>query len=201
MILQKNNVFKIGAATVAAAAGVILAITSVGAHTGSVAVRSDSLAVHAAKAPALNGKSTIGSMVSALEAKEAAAKLAAAQKKAALLAAKLAKLKAEAAAEAAEADATPTACQVADQAEDATEKAARQAAEAAEKAAEATDTEDAASEAAEKTAEAAEKAADATEDASEVKCAETGDSDHHTETAGHDGSSSAKTFSSRHGDH
>lgn len=197
--MQKNNLFKIGAATVAAAAGAILAITSVGAHTGSVALRTDSLAVHAAKASALNGKSTISSMIAGLEAKEAAIKLAAAQKKAALLAAKL---KAEAAAEAAEADAAPTACQVAEQAEDANEKLARQAAEAGEQAAETTGTEDATAEAAEKAAEAAEKAADALEDSTtEVKCPETGQ----TETAGHEGHDgdhgSAKTFSSNHGDH
>jgi cobalamin biosynthesis protein CobT len=200
--LQKNNVFKIGAATVAAAAGAILAITSVGAHTGSVAVRTDSMAVHVAKAPALTGKSAIASMIAGLEAKEAAIKLAAAQKKAALLAARLAKLKADAAAEAAEADQTPTACQLADQAEDANEKLARQAAEAAEHAAETTGTEDAAAEAAEKAAEAAEKATDATEDSTtEVKCPATGQ----TETAGqegHDGDhGSVSTFSSKHGDH
>jgi hypothetical protein len=194
--LSKNSVFKIGAATVAAAAGAILAITSVGANSGSVAVRTNSLATHVATAPAVTGTSAISSMVAGLEAKEAAAKLAAQQKKAAMLAARLAKLKAAAAAEAAEANQTPTACQIAAKAEDVIEKANDKVEDTAEKTA--TGADDAAE-------DAAEKAADATEDAAEVHCPRTdSDSDHHTQAAGHGeshGPGSASTFSIKRGDH
>jgi hypothetical protein len=108
--LPRTRIFKVGAATVAAAAGVILAITSVMAHSTSTST------LHA------SGKSVAASALQAEEQKEraaaAAALLAAEQRKAAQLAAKAQKEAAEAQAEAAE-----SAAEAQDETADATEPA------------------------------------------------------------------------------
>jgi hypothetical protein len=99
--LPRTRLFKVGAATVAATAGVILAITSVMAHSTQAAT------LHA------NSKSVATSTLKAEEQKEraaaAAALLAAQQRKAAQLAAKAQAEAAESAADATEpADTTQT---------------------------------------------------------------------------------------------
>jgi hypothetical protein len=100
--LRRSGILKVGAATVAAAAGVILAITSVMAHT------SQATALHVAPS-----KSLVASLMTSIEDKqdaaEAAELLAAEQRKAARLAAKLQHQAAVAAEEAAESSATEAA--------------------------------------------------------------------------------------------
>jgi hypothetical protein len=190
--VSRNTVFKIGAATVAAAAGAILAITSVTAQPSTQVSPNQVSTVHA------NGKSAIGSLIADFEQKEAAAKaaklLAAQKKKAAALAALAAKKKAEAAELAAQQQ-----CEITDQAEDAAEKAAdaaERAADAAEDAAETPGTNDAAEDAAERAADkvedAAERAADKVEDAAETPCGN--DVEHRAKLARHDWKHGFETF-------
>ena len=186
--MSRNTVFKIGAATVAAAAGAILAITSVAAQPSTQVSALPVSTLHA------NGKSAIASLIAGFEQKEAAAKaaklLAAQKKKAAALAALAAKKAAEAAEVAAQ-----QACETTDQPEDAAEKAADATEDAAEKAADATEdaaetpgtndaAEDAAERAADKVEDAAERAADKVEDAAETPCGN--DVEHRAKLARHD---------------
>ncbi len=205
--MSRNTVFKLGAATVAAAAGAILAITSVTAQPSTQVSPNQVSTVHA------NGKSAIGSLIADFEQKEAAAKaaklLAAQKKKAAALAALAAKEKAEAAELAAQQQ-----CEITDQPEDAAEKAAdategvaEKAADATEDAAETPGTNDAAEDAAERAADqaedTAERAADKTEDAAETPCGN--DGEHRSNLAKHDakhGFETSRVFFSfkRHGD-
>lgn len=100
--MRRSGILKVGAATVAAAAGVILAITSVMAHTSQAAV------LHVAPS-----KSLVASLMTSIEdkqdASEAAELLAAEQRKAARLAAKLQHQAAVAAEEAAESSPTEAA--------------------------------------------------------------------------------------------
>lgn len=168
--MPRTNVLKVGLATGAAIAGVILAITSVAAHSTQASTLHQT------------SKSVVGSLIEAansaslpfvapdpplsgvrdsveLEAETDAAELLAAQQKAAAeLAAEQAEAAAKAAAEAAEQAATPPACVAIDQPEDVTEKA--EASEAAEPTTEAAD----------QTEDATEKANDKTEDAGEAPC-------------------------------
>jgi hypothetical protein len=99
--LPKTRIFKVGAATFAAGVGVILAITSVVAHSAPAST------VH------LSVKSAVASQMNALEDKqdaaEAAAELAAEKKKTEALAAKVQRAAAKAAEEAAETSATEAA--------------------------------------------------------------------------------------------
>jgi len=99
--LPKTRVFRVGAATFAAGVGVILAISSVMAHSAPAST------VH------LSIKSAVVSQMNALEDKqdaaEAAAELAAEKKKAEALAAKAQREAAKAAEEAAESSATEAA--------------------------------------------------------------------------------------------
>ena len=88
--LPRTRIFKIGAATFAAGIGVILAITSVAAHS------TQTVRVHA------NTKSAAASQMHAFKAKHDAALLAAEKAKATALAAKLQREAAKAAEEAAE---------------------------------------------------------------------------------------------------
>lgn len=182
--MSRNTVFKIGAATVAAAAGAILAITSVTAQPSTQVTPLQVSALHA------NGKSAIASLIAEFEQKEAAAKtaklLAAQKKKAAALAALAAKKNAEVAKLAAQPQ-----CEISDQPEDTAEKtadAAEKAADATEDAAETPGTNDAAEDAAERTADqaedAAERAADKTEDAAETPCGN--DGQHRSNLAKHE---------------
>ena len=182
--MSRNTVFKIGAATVAAAAGAILAITSVTAQPSTQVTPLQVSALHA------NGKSAIASLIAQFEQKEAAAKtaklLAAQKKKAAALAALAAKKNAEVAKLAAQPQ-----CEISDQPEDTAEKtadAAEKAADATEDAAETPGTNDAAEDAAERTADqaedAAERAADKTEDAAETPCGN--DGQHRSNLAKHE---------------
>ena len=140
--MPRTNLLKLGAATGAALAGVILAITSVAAHSTQAST------VHH------SGKSVVGTVIQAarvasfplfqqeaplsassnsieLETEADAAELLEAQQKAAAEAAELAAEQAAAAAAAA-AEATEAACSATDVNEDALEKAAAEAAEAAE---------------------------------------------------------------------
>ena len=182
--MSRNTVFKIGAATVAAAAGAILAITSVTAQPSTQVTPLQVSALH------VNGKSAIASLIAQFEQKEAAAKtaklLAAQKKKAAALAALAAKKNAEVAKLAAQPQ-----CEISDQPEDTAEKtadAAEKAADATEDAAETPGTNDAAEDAAERTADqaedAAERAADKTEDAAETPCGN--DGQHRSNLAKHE---------------
>ena len=186
--MSRNTVFKIGAATVAAAAGAILAITSVTAQPSTQVTPLQVSALHA------NGKSAIASLIAEFEQKEAAAKtaklLAAQKKKAAALAALAAKKNAEAAKLAAQQQ-----CEISDQPEDTAEKTADATEDAAEKAADATEdaaetpgTNDAAEDAAERSADqaedAAERTADKTEDAAETPCGN--DGQHRSNLAKHE---------------
>ena len=182
--MSRNTVFKVGAATVAAAAGAILAITSVTAQPSTQVTPLQVSALHA------NGKSAIASLIAQFEQKEAAAKtaklLAAQKKKAAALAALAAKKNAEVAKLAAQPQ-----CEISDQPEDTAEKtadAAEKAADATEDAAETPGTNDAAEDAAERTADqaedAAERAADKTEDAAETPCGN--DGQHRSNLAKHE---------------
>jgi hypothetical protein len=189
--VPKNNLFKIGVATAAAAVGAILAISSVFAHT----------------APTATGRSMVGTIVNAatgaslvafndpapntlsdeqdqdaIEAAELAAKIAAEQ---AELAAKLAAERAEEAAEAAAAT-----CLAADRTEDTAERAADQSEDATETSATESATEDSAE-------MAARQATDKPEDASEVKCSGA-EEEHHSDGDSHEGSTT--TFSAE-GDH
>jgi hypothetical protein len=129
--VSRNIVFKIGAATVAAAAGAILAITSVTAQPSTQVSTLQVSTLHA------NGKSAIASLIAEFEQKEAAAKaakvLATQKKKAAALAALAAKDQAEAAELA-----TQQQCEITDQPEDTAERAANQAENTAERAADKT---------------------------------------------------------------
>lgn len=165
--MPRTNVLKIGLATGAAIAGVILAITSVAAH------QTQASTVHQ------SAKSLVGSLVEAansaslpfvaadplnsvsdsveLEAEADAAELLAAQQKAA---AELAAEQAAAAAKAAE-EAAESSCVATDLSEDPKEKTAAATAEAAE-AAETPATDQA--------KDANEKAADQTEDKPEMPC-------------------------------
>jgi hypothetical protein len=99
--LPRTRIFKVGAATVAAGAGVILAITSVMAHSTPAAT------LH------VISKSAVASQMNAIEDKqdaaEAAALLSAEKKKAEALAAKVQREAAKAAEEAAESTATEAA--------------------------------------------------------------------------------------------
>ena len=99
--MPRTRIFKVGAATFAAGAGVILAITSVMAHSASATT------LHA------NLSSAVASQMNALEDKqdaaEAAALLAAEKNKAEALAAKVQREAAKAAEEAAESSATEAA--------------------------------------------------------------------------------------------
>ena len=99
--LPRTRIFKVGAATVAAGSGVILAITSVMAHSAPAAT------LH------VTSKSAVASQMNALDerqdAAEAAALLAAEKKKAEALAAKVQREAAKAAEEAAESTATEAA--------------------------------------------------------------------------------------------
>ena len=96
--MRRTGIIKVGAATVAAGAGVILALTSVMAHTSQAA------ALH------VPSKSAVASIMNTFEEKqdaaEAAALLAREQAKAAKAAAKLQREAAAAAEEAAESSAT-----------------------------------------------------------------------------------------------
>lgn len=172
--MSRNTVFKIGAATVAAAAGAILAITSVAAQPSTQVSARQVSTLHA------TGKSAVTSLIADFEQKEAAAKaaklLAAQKKKAAALAALAAKKAAEAAEGAAQ-----QACKTTDQPEDVAEKAAdatedtaEKAADATEDAAEAPGTNDAAERAVDKTDDAAERAVDKTADTAETPCGNEG---------------------------
>ena len=167
--MPRTNVLKVGLATGAAIAGVILAITSVAAHStqastlhqsksvvGSLLEAANSASLpFVAPDPALSG---VRDSVE-LEAENDAAELLAAQQKAAAeLAAEQAAAAAKAALEAAEQTATPPACVATDQPEDVTEKA--EASEAAEPATEAAD----------QTEDATEKTNDQAEDKTEVPC-------------------------------
>lgn len=166
--MPRTNVLKVGLATGAAIAGVILAITSVAAHStqastlhqsksviGSLIEAANSASLpFVAPDPALNGVKD--SMETEAE-NDAAELLAAQQKAAAELAAEQAAAAAKAAEEAAEQAAVP-ACVATDQPEDVTEKA--EATEAAEPATKADD----------QTEDATEKANDKTEDAGEAPC-------------------------------
>lgn len=190
--MSRNIVFKIGAATVAAAAGAILAITSVTAQPSTQVSTLQVSTLHA------NGKSAIASLIVEFEQKEAAAKaakvLAAQKKKAAALAALAAKDQAEAAELAAQQQ-----CQITDQPEDTAEKAA----DATEDAAETPGTNDAAGDPAERAANqaenTAERAADKTADAAETPCAS---ADEHRATLGKHGSQTDDLFSFKeHGNH
>lgn len=177
--MSRNTVFKIGAATVAAAAGAILAITSVTAQPSTQVSALQVSTLHA------TGKSAVTSLIADFEQKEAAAKaaklLAAHKKKAAALAALAAKKAAEAAEVAAQ-----QACETTDQPEDVAEKAADATEDTAGKAADATEdaaetpgtsdaAEDAAERAADKTEDAAERAVDKTEDTAETPCGNDGE--------------------------
>ena len=186
--MPKNNLFKIGVATAAAAAGAILAISSVFAHTTPTATGRSVVGtiVNAATGAGLvsfNDQApttlTVEQDQDAAEAAELAAKIAAEQ---AELAAKLAAEQAEEAAEAAAAT-----CTAADQAEDTNERATDQTEDTAEK----TNGSESASE--DSAEQAARQATDKPEDASEVKCAGA-ESEHHSDGDSHE--RSTKTFSS-----
>lgn len=139
--MPRTNLLKLGAAAGAALAGVILAITSVTAHStqastlhqssksvvGTViqAARVASFSLFQPEAPLSARLNSIE-----LETEADAAELLAAQEKAAAEAAELAAEQAAAAAEAA-AEAAAATCSSTDLTEDATEKAAAEAAEAA----------------------------------------------------------------------
>jgi cell pole-organizing protein PopZ len=190
--VPKNNLFKIGVATAAAAVGAILAFTSVFAHTpqtttgrsvvSTIVTAATRASFVSSDDPALSGRTNEQNQ-DAIEAAELAAKIAAEQAK---LAAELAAEKAEEAAEAA-----PNACVVADQAEDTAEKAGDQTEDAAEKT---NGTESASEDTAEMTAR---QATDKPEDTSEVKCAGA-EGDHHSDGDNKEGTTT--TFSSE-GDH
>jgi hypothetical protein len=201
--VSRNIVFKIGAATVAAAAGAILAITSVTAQPSTQVSTLQVSTLHA------NGKSAIASLIAEFEQKEAAAKaakvLATQKKKAGALAALAAKDQAEAAELA-----TQQQCEITDQPEDTAERAADATEDAAEKAADATEdaaetpgTNDAGEDTAERAANhaenTAERAADKTADAAETPCAS---ADEHRATLGKHGSQTDNLFSFKeHGNH
>ncbi len=113
--MPKNNMFKIGVATAAAAVGAILALTSVFAHTapstnGRSVVGSIANAAHAASFPLVANDPALNVLANEQitdeeEAAEAAAELAAKQaEQAREAAAEAAEKAAEAAAEAAETD-------------------------------------------------------------------------------------------------
>ena len=188
--MPRNNLYKIGVATAAAAVGAILAFTSVFAHTtppatgrsivGTIVTAATSAGL-VADDPALNGLTNEQDQ-DAIEAAELAAKIAAEQ---AELAAKLAAEQAEEAAEAAAAT-----CVAADKTEDTSEKAADQSEDAAETAATESTTEDSAE-------RAAQQATDTPEDKSEVRCAGA-ESDHRSDGDSKEGPTT--TFSSK-GDH
>lgn len=173
--MSRNAVFKIGAATVAAAAGAILAITSVTAQPSTQVSALQVSTLHA------TGKSAVTSLIADFEQKEAAAKaaklLAAQKKKAAALAALAAKKAAEAAEVAAQqaCETTDQPEDVAEKAADATEDTAEKAADATEDAAEAPGTNDAAERAIDKTDDAAERAVDKTADTAETPCGNDGE--------------------------
>lgn len=175
--MPRSNMFKIGVAAAGAAAGAILAITSVFAHS----------------VPSTSGTSIVGGIVSRasdstipdMNKLPVSNELVAEQEQDAQEAAELAaKIAAEQAAEQAEAAARAAAdaCHVADQTEDTTEKAADKTEDAAEKT---NGTESDAEDTAEK---AGRQAADKTEDASEVKCAKPStqtESDNHESEGDH----------------
>lgn len=173
--MRRSGIFKVGAAAVAAGAGVILAITSVMAHTSQAAVT-----LH------VPSKSAVASLMANIEDKQdaadAAALLAAEQNKAAQLAEKAQDDAAKAAEEAAESaaqkaaeaaeqaneaadDAAATACQATDTPEDVIERANNQPKDTTETPGANDEAED-----------TAERAADAAEDATEVPC---GHGEHH----------------------
>ncbi|HEV2033109.1 MAG TPA: hypothetical protein VGU71_02755 [Candidatus Dormibacteraeota bacterium] len=172
--MPRTNLLKLGAAAGAALAGVILAITSVTAHStqastlhqssksvvGTViqAARVASFPLFAPEAP----RSLVRNSIE-IEAEADAAELLEAQQKAAAEAAAAAAKAAEEAAE----QVAPPACVAVDQPEDLTEKA--EASEAAEPATEAAD----------QTEDATEKANDQAEDKTEAPC-NNGD-EHHAE--------------------
>jgi hypothetical protein len=171
--VPRSNALKFGLATGAAIAGVILAITSVAAHStqastlhqsksvvGSLIEAANSASLpFVAPDPALNG---VRDSVELEAETDAAELLAAQQKEAAELAAEQAAAAAKAAEEAAEQAAQP-ACVATDQGEDPGEKTLAQAAEAAEGAEPTT-------EAADQTEDTAERATDLAEDKTEVPC-------------------------------
>jgi hypothetical protein len=185
--VPKNNLFKIGVATAAAAAGAILAFSTVFAHT----------------TPTTTSRSVVGTIVNAatgatlvsfndtapqtvtdeqdqdaVEAADLAAKIAAEQ---AELAAKLAAEQAEEAAEAAAAT-----CIAADKTEDTSERAPDQSEDTSETSANESASEDSAE-------MAARQATDQPEDKTETPCAGA-EGEHHSDGEG------TKTFSSE-GDH
>jgi hypothetical protein len=187
--LRRSGIIKVGAATVAAGAGLILALTSVMAHTSQPAT------VH------VPSKSVVSSFMVTFadkqDAAEAAGLLAAEQKKAAKLAAKIKHDAAVAAEEAAESSATEAAeaaggtaqatCKATDLAEDVSERANDQPEDAAET--------PGANDQAEDTAE---RAADAAEDATEVNC---GGAEHHTVVVVKGGDNVKPGSGGAHGDH
>jgi len=198
-MVPSKRMFKFGAATFAATVGVILAITSAGAHSTAVTqskaaapsshltvlTRILSTAEFAGSPKAVSDAASSELLAEqdqdAAEAAELAAKIAAEQ---AELAAKLAAEKAEEAAEAA-----ASTCIAGDQTEDTSERTADQTEDTAEKTnGTESDSEDSAE-------MAARQATDKPEDASEVPCA--GAEEHHSDGDNHEGSS---TFSFE-GDH
>ncbi len=193
--MARNNLFKIGVATAAAAVGAILAITSAFAHstpttTGHSLMGSIVKAEITASFPALTvdpAPTTITDEQAqdAIEADELAAKIAAEQ---AELAAKLAAQQAAAAAEEA-AEAAPSACVAADQAEDTAEKAGDVQEDATETE---TATEDATEKATRQAAEAAEPA--------ETPCPGAEGDEHHSDGDKKTATASA-SFSSKGDDH
>jgi hypothetical protein len=155
--VQKSQLTKFIAAAGAAAVGMVLAISTVGAHTAPATS-------HSVTAGALNAAAAMSFPMVVND--PAANTLRDEQDQDAIEdAAKAAALAALAAQEASEVKAAPTACQVADKAEDKAERAADMAEDASEKAG--TITESPAEDAAER---AAAMAADKAEDATEVPC-------------------------------
>jgi colicin import membrane protein len=166
--VPRTNLLKLGAASGAALAGVILAITSVAAHStqastlhqsGKSVVGTVIQAARAASFPLFQPEAPLSASSNSIELEteaDAAELLEAQQKAAAEAAAEAAAAAAKAAEEVAED--TPPACAAVDNPEDVTEKA--EAAEAAEPTTEAAD----------QTEDATEKANDQTEDKGEAPC-------------------------------
>ncbi len=182
--MPKNNLFKIGVAIAAAAAGAILAFSTVFAHTTPTTTSRSMVGtiVNAATGAALvSFNDTAPQTVTDEQDQDAveAADLAAEQ------AAKLAAEQAEEAAELAAAT-----CLAADRTEDTSERAPDQSEDTSETSATESATEDSAE-------MAARQATDTPEDTSEVKCANA-EGENHSDGDSHEGSTT--TFSSE-GDH